>query len=221
MTTGYLLLATLCLACASAEEIDKQQRVQDALDNLLLLEPHDLARVQDQAGRLVELRRALTSDNNKSDDCRATVLNETGRNTTVVQNNAASSIEADYLQMLIGIFFGPLILIYGMDLKAFLVLLNAMFAADFFGFIRDLQGVGCFAELEQSFPQRGFKVLFAVSTIATVGLKGGTVELILNVGIVSSKLNMVAYDLLEQATLSKEAGKLQEMAHARLGLLDH
>jgi hypothetical protein len=210
-----LLACTLLVVVANTEQRPDAFRsgeIRRSIETLLSLPESELDALLEESAassdhfavlaeaRLLRERRELATNSS----CRAVVLNKTeDSGAASVVEKTAQQLQIDYVEMMLGITAGPLILLYGTDLKAFLVLLNAMYATDFFGFLRELQSINCFMELDTKFPNNGFKVIFGISTIATVGLKGGAVELILNVGIVSGKLSAVGYDLISQVELDE------------------
>jgi hypothetical protein len=208
-----LVLTAFLLVVRTEQQRPSSSQIQKSLDTLLALDDGDvdslLAKYAAKSGhfdmiaqaRVLRDRRTLSTNET---GCRAVVVNQTAvEEDALVVDVSASALDIDYIETMLGITAGPLILLYGTDLKAFLVLLNAMYAVDFFGFLRDLQKVNCMMELDQQSPGIGFKVLFGVSTIASVGLKGGAVELILNVGIVSAKLSLTGYELLSRVDLDE------------------
>jgi hypothetical protein len=61
-------------------------------------------------------------------------------------------LEIDYVGTFLGCVAGPLILIYGNELKSLVTVLSAMYAASLIGLLKTMQKYDCFEELEVDAP---------------------------------------------------------------------
>jgi hypothetical protein len=139
----------------------------------------------------VSAERTLSEIGSNSPD--STEGGSSGMTTTTNTKSPTNWFEA-----VIGTVLGPLVVLYGNKLQSIICVLNAAYAANLFGLLGELQEIKCPKQFDPTIVQRMSKVSLSLVTIAVVGLKKGSVDLILKVGVVSAMMQDSMVKLLSK-----------------------
>jgi hypothetical protein len=92
-----------------------------------------------------------------------------------------SSMPPNFVEAALGTVLGPIVLFYGYQVQAIVTALNAAYAANVFGLFQEFESIQCMKQLKSSLADKVWKVGLAAVTIAAVGLRRGSIDLLLKV----------------------------------------
>ena len=115
-----------------------------------------------------------------------------------VNNGTAVPKRLDVVTTALGYTIGPLVLVYGNDLQAIVVMLNALYACGLQRMLDALSSIKGVASLRPDLPIQIYSTVIAATTMTSVSLKGGMADLMLKVGIISNMMQSTAVKMMAQ-----------------------
>jgi len=113
-------------------------------------------------------------------------------------NTTVAGVSVDYVRSMIGFTFGPLVMLYGNDLRAVVAALNAAYACGLDRMLNVVRKIRNIAMLDTELPLAIYGTVVAAASMTSVSLQGGTGDLMLKIGIISGMMQQKAVTLMQQ-----------------------